>query len=125
MDTVVLRLNSLNELRDAISILEAERTRKTDEIIADLAPEILAVNEEYDELTLSLRDRIHEADCYIKSRVANDLRETVRGESLMAVYSKPRVTWDGKGLTGYMVAHPEIEAFKKVGKPSVSIRKVR
>jgi len=49
--------------------------------------------------------------------------ETVRGAALMAVYSKGRTTWDGPGLVGYAVAHPEIEAFKKVGQPSISIRK--
>ena len=121
---IVTRLNELNELRDAIALLEGERTRKIDEITADLAPEILAANEKYDSMTLPLRDRIHEVDNYIKSQVAKKC-ETVRGAFLMAVYSKPRVTWDGKGLLGYMVAHPEIEAFKKVGRPSVSIRKIK
>lgn len=43
--------------------------------------------------------------------------------NMMAVWSKGRVTWDGKGLGGYMVAHPEIEAFRREGKPSVSIRR--
>ena len=54
-----------------------------------------------------------------------DLGFTTHGRYLMAVWSKPRVTWDSSGLAGYMVAHPEIEAFKKTGKPSVSIRKVK
>ncbi len=49
---------------------------------------------------------------------------SVKGTYLHAVYSKPRVTWDSKGLEGFMVAHPEIEAFRKVGNPSVSIRKI-
>jgi hypothetical protein len=38
------------------------------------------------------------------------------------VYSKPRVTFDSKGLQEYAVTHPEIEKFKKVGNPIVSIR---
>lgn len=124
MNTVAAKLDELYELRDAISLLEGERARRVDEIIADLAPEILAVNEEYDEMTVLLQDRIHEVDGCIKRKVV-DSRETARGKFLMAVYSKPRVTWDGKGLLGYMVAHPEIDAFKRVGKPSVSIRKVK
>jgi len=47
---------------------------------------------------------------------------TVKGSSLMAVYSKGRESWDGKLLNGYAVAHPEILAAKSVGAPSVSIR---
>jgi hypothetical protein len=51
--------------------------------------------------------------------------KSIKGNTLHAVYSNGRVTWDTKGLNGYMVAHPEIEAFRKVGSPSVSIRKVK
>lgn len=51
-------------------------------------------------------------------------KETQRGTMHMFSYTKPRVTWDNKGLDGYMVAHPEIKAFRKVGDPSVSVRKI-
>lgn len=47
---------------------------------------------------------------------------SVKGTWLQAVYSKPRVSWDTKGLDGYAVAHPEMNAFRNVGAPSVSIR---
>ena len=48
--------------------------------------------------------------------------ETVKGDRLMLVYGKPRETWDTKALTGYAAAHPEIERFKKVGEPTVTVR---
>ncbi len=52
------------------------------------------------------------------------LGSTVKGANHMtAVWSKGRVTWDGKGLAGYMVAHPEVGAFRREGEPSVSIRR--
>jgi len=50
--------------------------------------------------------------------------ETVKGTYYQAVYSKPRVSWDTKALDGYAAAHPEIEQFKTVGKPSISLRKI-
>lgn len=53
------------------------------------------------------------------------LGQTVKSSVLMAVWSKPRVSWDIKALDGYAVAHPEVGAFRKEGKPSVSIRTVR
>lgn len=48
--------------------------------------------------------------------------ESVTGNPLSAIYVKGKTSWDGKGLTGYAVAHPEINAFKKVGNPSCSIK---
>jgi len=49
---------------------------------------------------------------------------TVNGDMLMAVYNKGRETWDGKLLSGFALAHPEIEAARKVGNPTISIRKI-
>lgn len=62
----------------------------------------------------------------IKAAIKDDtlaLGSTVKGTDYMAVWAKGRVTWDNKGLGGYMIAHPEIEAFRREGKPSVSIRR--
>ena len=49
---------------------------------------------------------------------------TVKGDMLMAVYNKGRESWDGKLLAGFALAHPEIEAARKVGNPTISIRKI-
>ena len=49
----------------------------------------------------------------------------LRGANLHAVYSKPRTSWDTKGIAGFAVAHPEILAFQKIGNPSVRIQAVR
>lgn len=64
------------------------------------------------------------------SELENSIRQdvidegaTIKGSNLMAVYNKGRITWDTKGLDGFMVAHPEIEVFRSVGDPSVTIRK--
>lgn len=53
------------------------------------------------------------------------LGESVKGDRLMAVWSKPRITWDGRVLEGYLIAHPELAAARRVGQPSVSIRPVK
>ena len=50
--------------------------------------------------------------------------DTVKGGALQAVYSKPRVTWDTKQLDGLMIVIPELAQARKVGQPSVSIRKI-
>ena len=51
--------------------------------------------------------------------------ETVSTEKMSAIYVKGKTTWDGKLLEGYAVAHPEILAAKKIGKPTVSFRPVK
>ena len=48
--------------------------------------------------------------------------ESVTGDPLSAIWVKGRHTWDGKGLAGYAVAHPEILAFQKVGNPTCAIK---
>jgi hypothetical protein len=51
--------------------------------------------------------------------------ESIKGLKLQAIFTKGRTTWDAGALEGYAVAHPEINALKKVGDPSVSIREVK
>lgn len=89
----------------------------TDEIKAKLAD----VDAEFDLLTDALNETAKVLESEIKTAVLSH-GATVKGV-YMAVYSRGRVNWNTKALAGYAVAHPEIEKFKKVGNPSVSIRK--
>lgn len=50
--------------------------------------------------------------------------ETVKGSHLMAVYSKGRITWDGKKLDGMMALVPGLAAARKEGEPTVAIRRI-
>jgi hypothetical protein len=49
---------------------------------------------------------------------------TIKGERFMAVFNKGRTSWDTERLEKYATAHPEVNEFKKVGEPSVSIRAI-
>lgn len=42
--------------------------------------------------------------------------------SVSALLVSGRTSWDGKGLAGYAVAHPEILAFQSKGSPYVTLR---
>ena len=48
--------------------------------------------------------------------------ETMQSEHLAAVWNKGRVSWDGRLLAGYAVAHPEVLSMRKEGAPTVSFR---
>lgn len=51
-------------------------------------------------------------------------QETIRGVALMAVYAKPKTTWDGEKLKGFALAHPEVIGCANIAEQgSVSFRK--
>lgn len=101
------------EKQDLINkILTPEIRAQIAEVEAEFAPRIVAANNAVDDLTEYIEHNVIEAG------------ESVKGDFLHAVYAKGRVSWDTKALDGYAVAHPEIKALRKQGKPSVSIRKV-
>jgi len=90
--------------------IPAEVKAEIDAIEAEINPEI----EEMDEKIASLAKEL-------KSYVASTGEKLV-GERYQVIFTKPRKSWDNNALEGYSVAHPEILAFQKVGKPSASIR---
>jgi hypothetical protein len=106
----VIRLQ-FAELRK--TIITPEIQAQLDELDAEMQSVLEPVNQAASELTEAIKQNVVTVGA------------SVKGTFLHAVYSKPRVTWDNKGLDGFMVAHPEIKAFRKEGEPSVSIRGVK
>ena len=49
---------------------------------------------------------------------------SVKGMHLHAVYNRPRVIWDTRGLNRYAAQHPEVVIFRSEGDASVAIRKI-
>lgn len=123
---------SVAEIKEMLDSLAAARAE------ADAAHQAFPGTARIDALTAELKELLDErtrfAEMYYEKAAAIErqvldltlaLGETVRGDALMAVWSKPRVTWDGRALDGYLAAHPELAPFRHVGQPSVSIRSVR
>ncbi len=121
---LMVSLDRLHKLQLERGELQAKETAELDALLVNFAPEIDAIKADYAGDFGAIDAEIATLQKNVKDGTIG-FGSTVKGKSLMAVYSKPRVTWDGKGLSGYAVAHPEIEAFKKTGKPSVSIRKMK
>lgn len=121
---------TIQEKLDLLVELEATFAELGEGVAQEIAAVIpQEVKERIEEIEARFADQIHVHNsniASIKSAIKGDVLElgsTVKGVGYMTVWSKGRVTWNGKGLSGYMVAHPEIEAFRKEGKPSVSIRR--
>jgi len=105
IDSLVLEKQALID-----TILTPEIKEQLAEVEAEFAPKVEALRAENEQLAAQIREQVLE------------FGTTVSGDFHQAVYTKPRVSWDNKGLAGYSVAHPEIMVFQKVGEPSVSIR---
>ena len=114
-------LTQLYAQRDLLSIdkkyakqlaMPPEVAKALDDIETEYAPKEIAITE-----------KIMDLEEQVKAAVA-ETGATTKGGSLQAVFAKGRVTWDSKGLEGLMVAVPQLGQFRKVGNPSVSIRKV-
>ncbi len=114
-------LAALNEQRQMIrdeqrTLTEAamppEVKQRLDDIAAEFKPKLDLIDGEEAGLEFTIKDAVM------------DERQTAKGKILMAVYALGRITWDTQALNGYAAAHPELKDFRKVGKPSVSIRPI-
>jgi len=115
------KLDKIAELQYAQSKREQEKQALIDSILTqEIKDKITEIETEFAKND-NITDTINLLTNEVKQEVAA-LGETVKGASLMAVYSKPRVSWDTKALDGYIVSHPELKQFRKEGAPSVSIR---
>jgi malate synthase len=94
------------------SVITPEIKAKIAEIDAEFAPKLEALNEKKAEL-----------ENILKSSVLH-YGTTIKGKYHAFTFTKGRTSWDSKSLEGYAAAHPEILAFRTIGEPSVSVRKV-
>jgi Protein of unknown function, DUF len=115
------RLERLQAARATAVAVQEEYAERRAAIMEQVRPLLEALGAEFAD---RLQTTAEEA-----SRLEAEAREAVLafGASFLhagvhAVYIRPRVTWDTRGLARYMETHPEVAEFRRVGKPSVSLR---
>ena len=115
------KLDKIADLKSAQNLREMDKQALIDQVLTpEIKTKIAEIEAEFS-ASDNVTDTINMLTEEVKSEVAQ-LGETVKGTFLMAVYSKPRVSWDTKALDGYIVSHPELTQFRKEGAPTVSIR---
>ena len=123
-ERITLMLDSLHKMRLQRELLNTDKAAAVDAV---LTPEIRValadIECEYAPLLATADFKIAELESAVKDIVVKH-GETVRGTGLMAVWNKPRISWNDAALNGYAVDHPEIQQFRKVGDPSVTIRQM-
>jgi hypothetical protein len=117
--------DKLNQLKDLRFQSDVIRLHFDDLRRSILTPEIQAALDDIDAEYRTANDALQSGIAELEKEIKEDVLtkgETVKGDGIMAVWNKGRESWDGKSLSGYAAAHPEILAFRKIGEPSVSIR---
>lgn len=118
------KLDALYELKRAIEVSNMDKQALIDSILTpEIKQKIAEIESEFSEKNAVVNTKLSALEYEIKADVVSG-GETVKGDYLMAVFTKGRVSWDTKSLDGYAAAHPEVAQFKKTGDPSVSIRTI-
>ena len=124
METAKEILEQLTELYAQRDLLNIDHAQARDNAIPEEVEAALAdIDAEFAPKQDAITAKISSLEEQAKTAVLAE-GATVKGGALQAVYAKGRVTWDGKKLDGMMSLIPQLEDARKVGEPSVSIRKV-
>jgi hypothetical protein len=105
---------------------EIEITVTTEEKInlyADMKAQLAELKKAFEMQNAALIEAINGLEEEIKTDVL-EKGETVRGNSLMAVWNTGRTTWNGALLKGLAEVYPEINVARNVGQPTVSFRAI-
>lgn len=125
MNDIKAKLIQLKELDRRLEIISNDKDVVIDSILTkEIKDQLEAVDQEFDEKWTVLKDEANKLELEIREEVLMTgigLKKTVDNYGVFFV--KGRVSWNVKALEGYAIAHPEIDKFKKVGKPSVRINK--
>lgn len=121
MDIIIQKLGDLHQAATNLAQVRADYDAKRNAILAALAPELAALDEEFGPQIAHCEAQAQTLDAEARALVLAH-GASVKAEHVHAVYTKGRVTWDSKLLDGFAIAHPEIKAARKEGEPSVSLR---
>ena len=118
--TIKQQLEELCELRESNPLLALR-----DELLANLpeqyANDVCILVARCTERQDVLANDIKVAEARVKQAVLS-YGDSVSTSTVSALLVGGRTSWDGKRLSGYAVAHPEILEFQSKGSPYVTLR---
>lgn len=103
--------------------LEEEIKAKTAKVYADIAQRKNEIEIEFGGKADDVNNNISKLEAEIKAETKTR-GETVKGKYFMAVYVKGRTSWNNDMLDGMISLVPQLEKARKVGDPSITLRKV-
>ncbi len=121
MEHIIAQLDELSEVRAAAEITRRDYEARRAEILKAVQAELDELEAEYQPLLDAAQKRAETLEAEIRQAV-EERGASVRGAHLQAVYTRGRVTWDSRKLDRYAESHPDINAFRRQGEPSVALR---
>lgn len=118
--------NLIDSYSDVVGVIEElgkEKAQLLESIIPDdIKQKIKEINEEFD-FSVSEFEKIAES---LREEIKKEVlaqKQTLRGKNHMAVYVRPKVSWNNEFLEGLAAVVPEIMRARKESSPSIQIRK--
>jgi uncharacterized protein YifE (UPF0438 family) len=121
--TLFATAKHLEETRAAAIAIRQEDVSRRLDILAKVQPEIDALDAEMSARLKPLEAEIARLEELLKEGV-RATGKTYRHRGIRVTYARGRVTFDNKGLQQYALAHPDVNQFRKVGQPIISLRYV-
>jgi uncharacterized protein YifE (UPF0438 family) len=105
---------------EALAAQQRYTFRRLD-VLAKVQPELDAIDYELGPELKTLADQMAKAEAAVRAAVLAYGQSFSHG-CVKATYSRGRVTYDSQLLQQYAETHPEVNRFKKVSRPIVSLR---
>jgi uncharacterized protein YifE (UPF0438 family) len=118
---VASRCARLAQARRSEAAVQAEYQQRHAAVMEQVRSQLEALDTEFSERLRAANEEVGRLEADVK-KVVLQLGQSVKHEGIHAVYARGRVSWDTRGLDGYAETHPEVQEFRKVGAPSVSVR---
>lgn len=124
-EQIKAKLDTLADLQAAKQALQLEERALLDALIpSDVLEKMREIELEYSQKYTGVDANIANLTDEVKAAVVAN-GASVKGTYLHAVWTKGRVSWDGKQLDGMMALIPGLAAARSEGSPSVSIRNLK
>lgn len=120
-EEVVRKFQALRGAKAHAALLEAEYLAARRQVLASVREQLDAVDMAFAEQIQAAADAAAAAEKEARE-LALKLRRSAGIAGVKVAYHPGRVTWDDEKLTAFAQFHPELMAFRKVGKPWVSLR---
>jgi uncharacterized protein YifE (UPF0438 family) len=118
---VAAALRTLTQARAEKAALEAEYSAARTAVLALVREQLDAVDVEFAMRLAEAADAAATAEAAFRDIVLRT-GKNVNAAGVRAIYNAPRISWDTEKLEVYAEAHPEVLAFRKLGKPFVTVR---
>ena len=115
------RLAALAQARRLAATIRAEKEERRAAVLEQVRAQLEQIDEAYADELRAAEEAVSQHEAAARHAVL-EAGASVRHEGIHAVYVRGRITWDGKGLGEYAEAHPEVQQFRRVSPPSVSLR---